>query len=427
MLYTRRVLSAHDAWRDKDIVQALVLLKACPAALRGWEWSYIERLCHTGVVPTFKPTTKLPSRLGTPVENTGSIYVWATDTGKLIAELDTGTIEDVGVRFSPDGRQLETLSSFHRAASREDSGQGDGKEDTAEADQTPGLKYQLWDIESCQVVHELHDQVGVLPRIAFSRDGTRIASQRKVSFWANRVPLHTLTALLSSGYSFDGMAQLLPAERGTRLASEIVKAHPIQINAIALSPDAQRLATADDDGKIKLWDVAECRIIHDCEGHHVGPVYDLAFSPDGERLVSGGKDLAVRVWDAQTGRLMLALTGTEGHTRSVIGVAFHPDGNRVVSIGGDMAVKVWEVGCGSEVNVLRSGKMPAHAIAFHPGGKVLASAGSDGIIRFWNIDSGTLIGETAAHGGLILGLAYSPDGRYVASANHDGTLALWGG
>jgi WD40 repeat protein len=62
------------------------------------------------------------------------------------------------------------------------------------------------------------------------------------------------------------------------------------------SPDGRRLAFADFDGVVLLWDADAGKNLRRFTGHARG-VSALAFSPDGRTLASGGWDTTVLLWD----------------------------------------------------------------------------------------------------------------------------------
>jgi hypothetical protein len=66
---------------------------------------------------------------------------------------------------------------------------------------------------------------------------------------------------------------------------------------VVYSPDGKRLATASNDGTLKIWEAATGQEVLTLRGHQ-RRVQAVAFSPDGDRLASGGEDRTVRVWDA---------------------------------------------------------------------------------------------------------------------------------
>ena len=70
---------------------------------------------------------------------------------------------------------------------------------------------------------------------------------------------------------------------------------PANVHALAVSRDGRRIASADSDHTVSLWDAETGKELHRLAGH-TDAVYGVAFSADGRFLVSGGKDKSVRVW-----------------------------------------------------------------------------------------------------------------------------------
>jgi WD40 repeat protein len=77
----------------------------------------------------------------------------------------------------------------------------------------------------------------------------------------------------------------------------------------------------------------------------------VAFSADGTRLASAGDDGTVRLWDPTSGEQLLVL---RGHAGLVSSVAFSPDGSRLASVGADGYVRVWALDLDDLIEIAKS-------------------------------------------------------------------------
>jgi WD40 repeat protein len=100
--------------------------------------------------------------------------------------------------------------------------------------------------------------------------------------------------------------------------------------AIAFDPTGRRLAVAGLDHVLRVWDLAERRLVGERIGH-ADTVRGLAYSPDGRWLASAGDDRTVWLWDAETGRAVLIASLSVQATS----IAFTSDGNALFTGNGD--------------------------------------------------------------------------------------------
>jgi WD40 repeat protein len=204
-----------------------------------------------------------------------------------------------------------------------------------------------------------------------------------------------------------------------------------------VSPDGTAVASAGDDGAVRLWSLAAHPALQSallqkpdpaqcCEG-----AQSLVFSPDGKTLAAGEHGGA-GLWDAIRGTRLGRLVGTERG----MPVAFSPDGSFMASLGApDDRVGLWSTKSRELLRLLSPASRASGPVkdesgapndfAFSPDGATIAVAYDDNTIRFFDVKTGRPLGRMGDAGDQ---LAFSPDGRLLVSGFlNSSRINVWGG
>jgi WD40 repeat protein len=262
--------------------------------------------------------------------------------------------------------------------------------------------------------------------------------------------------------------------------------HTAKVNDVAFAPYGNVLASASDDGTVRLWDMATSKSI--ATFVHTSPVLSVAFDDYGLRLATGCQDGTVRVWNRITGSQTYCIRG-EFPARHVwfarnfwqmwfgetcVGVTY-PAKNKPID-GNDFWImntgkKVGLVITTNSVNLDVSASsdfgwaianeephFPEHpvtigeisftpalkngtaqfpialrghtgrvcALAFSPLGKQFLFSGSlDNTIKIWNPATASCVATLKDHAGGVYCLKFSKDGKTLVSGSGDTTIKLW--
>ena len=233
----------------------------------------------------------------------------------------------------------------------------------------------------------------------------------------------------------DVLASRLLSTENTPLSAPLASGTK-SVSSVAYGPDGHTLVSADEDGTVRLWNVAD-------PGHPRAlgqpltsphPVTAVAIRSDGSVLATGDTYGEFRLRDI-TNPAHPRLLGVpfELSSAALYSMAFSRDGR--ILAGSDESGTVWLWDTADLLHprllnrLLNGGNGTVYSVAFSPDGRTMATGTNSGLSWLWDVADPAhprLLSELRTGGsGQVLSLAFSPNGRTLAGSKNDGTVWLW--
>lgn len=220
------------------------------------------------------------------ISESGRTLLRQFPSGDVVATLFNDSPAGVDICFSPDGQSIVGTNRTDRNIAT------------------------LWNGQTGSKTGELSGHVGIVWKVAFSRDGALVATS-----------------------SSDGTTRIWDTE--TRITKATCKGHKSIVHKANFSPDGSHLITVSKDGTAKIWhtdsgsEISSLRLLGK-ELRHAG------FSPDGSMLAIYSDDRKLRLWDLATGEKLFTADCDGAYIENDM---FNQDGTyMILPFGGRYAV-----------------------------------------------------------------------------------------
>lgn len=174
--------------------------------------------------------------------------------------------------------------------------------------------------------------------------------------------------------------------------------HRESVTALSYHPVYSILASASEDGSVRLWDYESGVFERTLKGH-TATVNSLAFEPGtGKLLATASADLSIKLWMFESFECVKTLNG---HDHTVSDVKFVPAGDHLVSCSRDKSLKLWEVASGFCIRTFNGHGEWVRCLALNSTGTLIASGAHDETVMLWAIDNPSALTVLTGHSNVV--------------------------
>jgi WD40 repeat protein len=443
---------------------------------------------------SFSPNGKM---LATASED-GTAKIWSIPEGKLVTTLKGHKGGVNFVKFSPNGQLLATASKdktvkIWKRDGREINTLAVSSNQNVIVSFSPdnqivatGGRYdtvKLWNLQEKQPKSTEIEDFGTVT-MNFSKDGDSISlfnKQGNLKFWYIRDRPYLIKSFENAckdsyeyfiNASVDSKFMVLKQKESEKelyqtsvgedyCSPSIIFKHDDRINYASFSPDGKLLASASQDGVVKIWDIdyknpsfkrtdtdtdknRNTKIsfsfdgktvalgsdnksieLQNRDGTHIKTIQGdssiLSFSPDNQTLATGSPDDILKLWKLDSKKEITL----KGSTNRIVTIDFSPDGNLVAAASTDNLIRLWRSSDGKFIRLLKGQIKQVTNLSFSPDGQILATISDDNKVQLWNSRDGSLIKLLEGHNEKVTSIRFSHDSKLLATIGDDNLVKLY--
>ncbi len=374
---------------------------------------------------------------------------------KSLADIHHRITEKPYLRPIPEAADLRADSLNNKAVSLWDL----GKRKDAQATLEKALQCDPQHLEASRNIGVIQWETGKITDQTFLERFKALESVqgRRSAYWGTLGEIHYCRGDFQNAEAcLDRALKLDPDEKRTKAVIDVIHSrkgeqdyatgvvteigrHPEAVVDCSMHPDGGTALSACIDGRVRLWDLSDGRLIRKFEGH-ADAATCVRFSPDQRFVLSGSADGTLRLWKLSSGECIRIIKACD---EAVACASFSRDSQLCLSGGADTVVRVWELSSGKCLHELKGHDGPVTSVCYHEKGFALSGSAdwnyritrneaftetsgiSEDSLKLWVPVSGKFVRTIQPGVGDILTVHISPDGQRGLSGGVDGLVRLW--